>query len=96
MDIVYIIFYQPGMHVNGAPPMMQPPNMGVPGPMPGPGAGPGAGPVGPPGNHETFSIEPTADLVMSVSFFCFSISCFKDEICCQCGPINLKNSVVCT
>nr|XP_020446304.1 cleavage stimulation factor subunit 2 isoform X2 [Monopterus albus] len=38
----------PGMHVNGAPQMMQPPNMGVvPGPMPGPGPGPG--PVGPPG-----------------------------------------------
>ncbi|XP_071772242.1 cleavage stimulation factor subunit 2 isoform X2 [Centroberyx gerrardi] len=34
----------PGMHVNGAPQMMQPPNMaGVPGPMPG------QGPVGPPG-----------------------------------------------
>ncbi|KAL6117468.1 cstf2 [Pungitius sinensis] len=42
----------PGMHVNGAPQMMQPPNMGVvPGPMPvpGPGQGPGPGPVGPPG-----------------------------------------------
>ncbi|XP_061581625.1 cleavage stimulation factor subunit 2 isoform X1 [Cololabis saira] len=44
-----------GMHVNGAPQMMQPPNMGVvPGPMPGPGPGPGPGPVqapvGPPGN----------------------------------------------
>ncbi|XP_056138744.1 cleavage stimulation factor subunit 2 isoform X2 [Lampris incognitus] len=34
----------PGMHVNGAPQMMQPPNMGgVPGPVPG------QGPVGPPG-----------------------------------------------
>ncbi|XP_029917798.1 cleavage stimulation factor subunit 2 [Myripristis murdjan] len=34
----------PGMHVNGAPQMMQPPTMGgVPGPMPG------QGPVGPPG-----------------------------------------------
>ncbi|XP_005722991.2 cleavage stimulation factor subunit 2 isoform X2 [Pundamilia nyererei] len=41
----------PGMHVNGAPQMMQPPNMGVvPGPMPVPGPGPGPGPVGPPGN----------------------------------------------
>ncbi|XP_068571167.1 cleavage stimulation factor subunit 2 isoform X2 [Cebidichthys violaceus] len=45
----------PGMHVNGAPQMMQPPNMGVvPGPMPvpgpGPGQGPAPGPVGPPGN----------------------------------------------
>ncbi|XP_034453127.1 cleavage stimulation factor subunit 2 isoform X1 [Hippoglossus hippoglossus] len=41
----------PGMHVNGAPQMMQPPNMGVvPGPSPGPGPGPGTGPVGPPGN----------------------------------------------
>ncbi|XP_037316498.2 cleavage stimulation factor subunit 2 isoform X2 [Pungitius pungitius] len=45
----------PGMHVNGAPQMMQPPNMGVvPGPMPVPGPGPGQGPlpgpVGPPGN----------------------------------------------
>ncbi|XP_040029412.2 cleavage stimulation factor subunit 2 isoform X1 [Gasterosteus aculeatus] len=43
----------PGMHVNGAPQMMQPPNMGVvPGPMPvpGPGQGPVPGPVGPPGN----------------------------------------------
>ncbi|XP_029020570.1 cleavage stimulation factor subunit 2 isoform X2 [Betta splendens] len=40
----------PGMHVNGAPQMMQPPSMGVvPGPMPVPGPGPGAGPVGPPG-----------------------------------------------
>ncbi|XP_017263493.1 cleavage stimulation factor subunit 2 [Kryptolebias marmoratus] len=44
----------PGMHVNGAPQMMQPPAMGVvPGPMPGPGPGPGPGPapgpVGPPG-----------------------------------------------
>ncbi|KAF7662005.1 hypothetical protein LDENG_00249210 [Lucifuga dentata] len=50
----------PGMHVNGAPQMMQPPNMGgVPGPMPGPGPGPGPAsgpgpgpvpvPVGPPG-----------------------------------------------
>ncbi|KAG7266519.1 hypothetical protein CRUP_036535 [Coryphaenoides rupestris] len=36
---------QPGMHVNGAPQMMQPPPMGgVPGPVPGPGA------MGPPGN----------------------------------------------
>uniref|UniRef100_A0A3B4FXR9 Cleavage stimulation factor subunit 2 n=1 Tax=Pundamilia nyererei TaxID=303518 RepID=A0A3B4FXR9_9CICH len=44
----------PGMHVNGAPQMMQPPNMGVvPGPMPVPGPGPGPGPVGPPGNHQT-------------------------------------------
>lgn len=35
---------QPGMHVNGAPQMMQPPPMGgVPGPAPGPGA------MGPPG-----------------------------------------------
>lgn len=42
------------MHVNGAPQMMQPPNMGVvPGPMPVPGPGPGPGPVGPPGNHQT-------------------------------------------
>ncbi|XP_029296859.1 cleavage stimulation factor subunit 2 isoform X1 [Cottoperca gobio] len=49
----------PGMHVNGAPQMMQPPNMGVvPGPMPVPGPGPGPGPAqgqgpgpaGPPGN----------------------------------------------
>uniref|UniRef100_A0A8C5H2L0 RRM domain-containing protein n=1 Tax=Gouania willdenowi TaxID=441366 RepID=A0A8C5H2L0_GOUWI len=41
----------PGMHVNGAPQMMQPPNMGVaPGPMPGPGPGQGPGPVGPAGN----------------------------------------------
>ncbi|XP_038145479.1 cleavage stimulation factor subunit 2 isoform X2 [Cyprinodon tularosa] len=42
----------PGMHINGAPSMMQPANMGVvPGPMPvpGPGPGPGPGPVGPPG-----------------------------------------------
>ncbi|XP_041846753.1 cleavage stimulation factor subunit 2 isoform X2 [Melanotaenia boesemani] len=38
----------PGMHVNGAPQMMQPPNMGVvPGAVPVPG--PGQGPVGPPG-----------------------------------------------
>ncbi|XP_032383752.1 cleavage stimulation factor subunit 2 isoform X1 [Etheostoma spectabile] len=41
----------PGMHVNGAPQMMQPPNMGVvPGPMPVPGPGQGPAPVGPPGN----------------------------------------------
>ncbi|MED6286076.1 Cleavage stimulation factor subunit 2 [Characodon lateralis] len=43
----------PVMHINGAPQMMQPSNMGVgPGPMsvPGPGPGPGSGPVGPPGN----------------------------------------------
>ncbi|RVE67463.1 hypothetical protein OJAV_G00103110 [Oryzias javanicus] len=45
----------PGMHVNGGPGMIQPPNIGVvPGPMPGPGPGPGPGPVqgavGPPGN----------------------------------------------
>uniref|UniRef100_A0A3P9HTY2 Cleavage stimulation factor, 3' pre-RNA, subunit 2 n=1 Tax=Oryzias latipes TaxID=8090 RepID=A0A3P9HTY2_ORYLA len=43
----------PGMHVNGGPGMIQPPNIGVgPGPMPGPGPGPGPvqGAVGPPGN----------------------------------------------
>lgn len=47
---------QPVMHVNGAPQMMQPVNMGVvpgpmpvPGPVPGPGPGPGS--IGPPGNH---------------------------------------------
>uniref|UniRef100_A0A3Q2UK73 Cleavage stimulation factor, 3' pre-RNA, subunit 2 n=1 Tax=Fundulus heteroclitus TaxID=8078 RepID=A0A3Q2UK73_FUNHE len=44
----------PVMHINGAPQMMQPANMGVgPGPMPVPGPvpgpGPGPGPVGPPG-----------------------------------------------
>uniref|UniRef100_G3PZ42 Cleavage stimulation factor, 3' pre-RNA, subunit 2 n=1 Tax=Gasterosteus aculeatus aculeatus TaxID=481459 RepID=G3PZ42_GASAC len=47
-----IALVRPGMHVNGAPQMMQPPNMGVvPGPMPvpGPGQGPVPGPVGPPG-----------------------------------------------
>ncbi len=47
---IYFIFlcHQPGMHVNGAPQMMQPPNMGVvPGQMPVPGPGPV--PVGPPG-----------------------------------------------
>lgn len=39
------------MHVNGAPQMMQPPNMGVvPGPMPVPGQGQGPVPVGPPGD----------------------------------------------
>ncbi|KAJ0049838.1 hypothetical protein NL108_003614, partial [Boleophthalmus pectinirostris] len=52
----------PGMHVNGAPQMMQPPNMGVvPGPMPGPGPGPS--PVGPPGNLQhspTGSSSPAA------------------------------------
>ncbi|KAK0148920.1 Cleavage stimulation factor subunit 2 [Merluccius polli] len=36
---------QPGMHVNGAPQMMQPPPMGG-----GPGPAPGPGNVGPPGN----------------------------------------------
>lgn len=44
------------MHVNGAPQMMQPPNMGVvPGSMPAPGPGQGPGPVavGPPGNPQT-------------------------------------------
>nr|XP_023848190.1 cleavage stimulation factor subunit 2 isoform X4 [Salvelinus alpinus] len=35
----------PGMHMNGAPQMMQPPPMGG-----GPGPMPGQGPVGPPGN----------------------------------------------
>ncbi len=66
------------MHVNGAPQMMQPPNMGVvPGqmPVPGPGPGPGPGPVpvpvGPPGNHETACVltSPT-DLVLVASPFC--------------------------
>lgn len=48
---------QPGMHVNGAPQMMQPSSMGVvPGPMPVPGPGPGPGPVGPPGNDNTACI----------------------------------------
>lgn len=48
----FIYIKQPGMHVNGAPQMMQPSSMGVvPGPMPVPGPGPGAGPVGPPGNR---------------------------------------------
>uniref|UniRef100_A0A665U7Z6 RRM domain-containing protein n=1 Tax=Echeneis naucrates TaxID=173247 RepID=A0A665U7Z6_ECHNA len=43
----YLEYNQPGMHINGAPQMMQPPNMGVvPGPMAGPGPGPGQ--VGPP------------------------------------------------
>lgn len=67
---------QPGMHVNGAPQMMQPPNMGVvPGPMPvpgpGPGPGPGQGPVGPPGNHQTACIlaSPT-EPVVSASPLC--------------------------
>lgn len=53
---IYFFYDQPGMHVNGAPQMMQPPNMGVvPGSMPVPGPGPGQGPVpvGPPGNHQT-------------------------------------------
>ncbi|TNN72711.1 Cleavage stimulation factor subunit 2 [Liparis tanakae] len=50
-----------GMHINGAPQMMQPPNMGpVPGPMPvpgpGPGQGPAPGPAGPPGNHHQTAI----------------------------------------
>lgn len=45
------------MHVNGAPQMMQPPNMGVvPGSMPVPGPGQGPVPVGPPGNHHTSCI----------------------------------------
>lgn len=35
------------MHVNGAPPMMQPPNIGV---VPGPGPVPAPGPAGPPGS----------------------------------------------
>ncbi|KAM4585933.1 cleavage stimulation factor subunit 2 isoform 1-T1 [Fundulus diaphanus] len=44
----------PVMHINGAPQMMQPANMGVvPGPMPVPGPGPGPGPVGPPGNLQS-------------------------------------------
>uniref|UniRef100_A0A8C2WTC8 Cleavage stimulation factor, 3' pre-RNA, subunit 2 n=1 Tax=Cyclopterus lumpus TaxID=8103 RepID=A0A8C2WTC8_CYCLU len=53
-EICGILHDLSGMHVNGAPQMMQPPNMGVaPGPMPapGPGQGPAPGPVGPPGNH---------------------------------------------
>lgn len=54
-DPPFLVFYnQPGMHVNGAPQMMQPPNMGVvPGPMAVPGPGQGPVPVGPPGNHHT-------------------------------------------
>lgn len=51
---------QPGMHVNGAPQMMQPPAMGVvPGPMPGPGPGPGPAPGqgGPPGKRYTACIS---------------------------------------
>lgn len=54
-DPLFLVFYvQPGMHVNGAPQMMQPPNMGVvPGPMAVPGPGQGPVPVGPPGNHQT-------------------------------------------
>uniref|UniRef100_A0A3B5MRC1 Cleavage stimulation factor, 3' pre-RNA, subunit 2 n=1 Tax=Xiphophorus couchianus TaxID=32473 RepID=A0A3B5MRC1_9TELE len=47
--------YQPVMHVNGAPQMMQPSNMGVPN-MPGPGPAPGPGPIGPPGNRYSFLI----------------------------------------
>lgn len=49
-----VLSNQPGMHVNGGPGMIQPPNIGVgPGPMPGPGPGPGPvqGAVGPPGNR---------------------------------------------
>ncbi|XP_026186456.1 cleavage stimulation factor subunit 2 isoform X1 [Mastacembelus armatus] len=39
---VILEYDQPGMHVNGAPQMMQPPNMSVvPGPIPVPGPGPG-------------------------------------------------------
>lgn len=67
----FLAFYdQPGMHVNGAPQMMQPPNMGVvPGPMAVPGPGQGPVPVGPPGNHQTAWILPsTAEPIVVTSF----------------------------
>uniref|UniRef100_A0A3Q4I3Y2 Cleavage stimulation factor, 3' pre-RNA, subunit 2 n=1 Tax=Neolamprologus brichardi TaxID=32507 RepID=A0A3Q4I3Y2_NEOBR len=48
----------PGMHVNGAPQMMQPPNMGVvPGPMPVPGPGPGNLQHSPTGSSGQAAIE---------------------------------------
>uniref|UniRef100_A0A3B5MEE8 Cleavage stimulation factor, 3' pre-RNA, subunit 2 n=1 Tax=Xiphophorus couchianus TaxID=32473 RepID=A0A3B5MEE8_9TELE len=53
--IIPLSLYQPVMHVNGAPQMMQPSNMGVPN-MPGPGPAPGPGPIGPPGNRYSFLI----------------------------------------
>lgn len=44
------------MHVNGAPQMMQPANMGVVPNMSVPGPAQGPGPIGPPGNHYSFLI----------------------------------------
>ena len=75
---------QPGMHVNGAPQLMQPSNMGVvPGPVPGPG--PVQGPVGPPGSRHPFvfaffSIRHLAqNVAQQLADYCTSIcelSCF--------------------
>lgn len=67
------VCHQPGMHVNGAPQMMQPPNMGVvPGSMPVPGPGPGQGPVpvGPQGDHQTAILLLSVKLVL-VSFLIY-------------------------
>lgn len=68
---------QPGMHVNGGPGMIQPPNIGVvPGPMPVAGPGPGPGPVqgavGPPGNH------PTRFLCLNLFFFLCGFRTYSD------------------
>lgn len=64
------------MHVNGAPQMMQPPNMGVvPGSMPVPGQGQGPVPVGPPGKT---ALLPMSVKLVEASFLFISID--------SCGP----------
>lgn len=75
---LFTLCYQPGMHVNGAPQMMQPSNMGVvPGPMPGPG--PGAGPVGPPGNRQISCIVTSlTELVVAASSSWFRYNRYPD------------------
>lgn len=90
--------HQPGMHVNGAPQMMQPPNMGVvPGPMPGPGPGPGTGPgpgpapgpVGPPGRHQTACIiTSSTGLVMVGSSLCSKHYVGHQWLMCFIAPVS--------
>ena len=84
--------YQPGMHVNGAPQMMQPPNMGVvPGPIPGPGPGPGTGPVGPPGKHQA---APATQLVVKASSLCSryqSLSSLMISVCSVTVSLHLSH-----
>lgn len=63
------------MHVNGAPQMMQPPNMGVvPGSMPVPGQGQGPVPVGLPG--KTAQTLPLSVKLVLASFLFIGIDSF--------------------